>query len=688
MTYPEQAELTGPPPEASAIIQNFDRLTAEMVTADGDRMIAEAEAYLRQACGDTEPSTDPAAAVVEQQPDALAALGRAENALGLEGETVAGILPYLMRDVGPTKEVRAAGKEQQARLQAASNNIFSDAQNEPAYQALLVMDPTALNVQDQERREYYIGRFEAARRASQAGTAEGAHTSREHLDTAAAEFRANIGKVTSVVLTPEELSSLPTDTRGQLGNAEAGGDLTVSLSEPNLNYILQNAPRELRKRAWENYYGDRVAANDQLLMTMATARHEVAEAEGKHSWTEKQTEGLTLGNPAVVDEFYNKIKPGIVERYQRSIERLQAMLEADGVPEPIAEYDLQYYEKKVMEESYDMDEITFTLERTYRGLLNMAENLYGIKIEKSPDTPTWAPGVKAYVVRDAGTDTEEGKVLGTFYADLMARKDADGEGGKIDGATTYGLRYARTETNASGEEETVQLPMAAMIANVAPPVNGQESKLTLRDVEVMAHELGHVMHIVLARTRGPEFGGDKLKFDIREIVSQMFEYLPHDPTVLLQFADDGASSEAKRLFMEKLDGVQEVRSSLEDIRVLRTMAADLGLHNAEPDLQVALQQAATLMAPVTTDNHWIRAQRHEAGDGYSGRYGSIYLFCAEQARKIVGWLRQNNYNPAIGGQLRHILELGGRAGAGEQLLAFANQSTAAAAGSAAIGTTS
>ena len=66
MTYPEQAELTGPPPEASAIIQNFDRLTAEMVTADGDRMIAEAEAYLRQACGDTEPSTDPAAAVVEQ----------------------------------------------------------------------------------------------------------------------------------------------------------------------------------------------------------------------------------------------------------------------------------------------------------------------------------------------------------------------------------------------------------------------------------------------------------------------------------------------------------------------------------------------------------------------------------------------------------------------------------------------
>ncbi|HSW99096.1 MAG TPA: M3 family metallopeptidase [Candidatus Saccharimonadales bacterium] len=686
MTTPE---LLAPPPEKSAILRNLgEGLTPQIIIDDCDRMVAEAQAYLRQACGEATPadSADHAVAV-EEQPTVLDAISRAVETLGLEAEGDSGIVPYLVRDTATDKDVRKAATDQQTRLQALTNGIYTDPQYEPAYQSLLAMNAATLDPEDQQRREYHIGRFEDARRVPQAEAAEGAENPGKAVAEAAAAFNENRREVATVELTPEEFNSLPEDSRTQLQGTEANGAVAVSLSEPNLTYLLQNGPRALRKRAWEQFYGERLAANDQLLETMGKARLQVAQAEGKRSWVEKQTEGFALGSPEAVAEFFNKTAVGVVERYQRSVTRLQGLLEADGFHDQIQEYDLPYYEKKIMEASYDMDEITFTLSRTFRGLLNMAEDLYGIKIEEAPDIPTVASDVKAYVVRDAGNGAEEGEVLGTFYADLLARKDPDGQGGKRDGSATYGVRVARTATNAQGEEETVQLPIAAIVANLAPPVNGKESPLTLRDIETVAHEFGHVLHNMFGRARGPEYGGDRLRFDVREIVSQAWEYLPRDPDILLQLANPGISEEAKRTFKENINAVQEVRESLDSMRILRNMAADLELHGPNPDVTTALERGAALMEPVGTSGHWIRDLRHEASVQYSGRYGSVYMLCAEQARRIVDWLRQNNYSPAIGRQWREILTLGGKPGAVEQLLAFANQSTAAAAGSTAVNNT-
>jgi Zn-dependent oligopeptidase len=680
MTTPEVLDR---PPEVSLILQNFDRLTPEIVVADGDRMVAEATAYLAQACGETTPADDALPIVeVEEQPNALEALSRAMNSLGLENDDASsGILPYFVRDVHPEETVRDAGEEQRKRLQVFTNNIFSDPRYESAYEALRAMDETTLDAQDRQRRGYYLGRFEAARRNKQGETAADAEGYQQKLNVAAGEFRENKKKIATVLLTPAEFSALPAETKGQLKAEETEDGVAVLLNKPNTDYLLEHAGRAARKRAYDLVNGDQVAPNAEHLVTMAEARLKIAQSEGKSSWVEKQAEGLALDSPEAVYDFYDKTKERVLQSYQKAIAKLQALAKVDGITE-LAEYDLPYYERKLIEASYDANEVTFTLSRTFRGLTLLAERLLGVIIEESPETPVWADGVKAYTVRDAGTVGEAGEMLGSFYTDMRVRED------KVDGGFTYALRYARTQKTGEGadsREETTQLPIAALVVSTAAPTaDGTEPHMTLRNVEAIFHEFGHVAHTMLGRTRGPEYGGGKTKFDVQEIVSQAWEYIAMDPDVLLELADEGISEETQRAFRENLAEVQEVRTALYNMRLLRIMAADLALHGPEPSLDKAFADVEEIMAPVSTDNHWMLVQG-SMSNSYSGRAGSTYLFDSIKARRIAHWLELNDYNPAVGRQLRRVLSLGGGPEATARLLEFADQSTAAAAGSAAIG---
>ena len=122
------------------------------------------------------------------------------------------------------------------------------------------------------------------------------------------------------------------------------------------------------------------------------------------------------------------------------------------------------------------------------------------------------------------------------------------------------------------------------------------------------------------------------------------------------------------------------------MRWLRTMKADLDLHGSQPNLTTALRNAAELMAPVASDNHWIRALPH-IGNSYAGNY-LVYPFCDEKGEKKARWFRRNSYSPLLGKVHRSILKLGGRPGANEQILAFADAASTATVGGTALGTAS
>jgi Zn-dependent oligopeptidase len=658
-------------PEGNLIIANFDRLTEGLLRAETARVIAEAEGYLRQAAG--EPTADGAPGRRgDRRLSPLTALSAASAALTLEiGES--GMVAGLVSAVHPERSIREEAGRQQAEIQKFADSIFSDQKFGGVREALQAIDPTTLDPQDRQRYDYYMDQFQKAKPASTPEATESERDPRLVLAEAQKEYRKNTGKTVTVDITQEEFESLPAHTRNQLKATEHDDGYSVVLNQANLSNILENSgSRNLRKQAYEAYHGDHVAENDGLVQQMADLRLEIARSQGKETWMGVQVKGLTLDTPEKVTNFYGSVKDGIVQRYQATIAKLQTLLAADGIQDQIREYDLEYYKNKLIKESYDASKITFSFEKTIRGLYNLAESLLGVKIEEIPDAPVWAPGVRAYAVRDADTPTENGKDIGTIFVDPFTRQDADGEGGKRTGGATYALRYGRTDL-PPGMEETNQLPVSVAVNNfTAPGADGTEAKMTMREVEALAHEaLGHALHQVLARTQGPEFAGEKLKFDTMEIVSQAFEHLVKDPRVLLQLADDGIPADVMEAFLREQDSVQQDVSALIDMRLLKGTAFDIAIHNsAEPNVTAALEQTKELTVPVDSDGHWMRVIPHWANPGYTGRYYN-YLLCKATATDIVAALRQENYNPEVGSQLRSILELGGQPDAGGKLLVFA-----------------
>jgi Zn-dependent oligopeptidase len=67
-------------------------------------------------------------------------------------------------------------------------------------------------------------------------------------------------------------------------------------------------------------------------------------------------------------------------------------------------------------------------------------------------------------------------------------------------------------------------PVACMVANLAKPTPERPALMRHDDVVTFFHEMGHVFHGLLSRTRYEMFHGTSVARDFVEAPSQMLEY--------------------------------------------------------------------------------------------------------------------------------------------------------------------
>lgn len=98
---------------------------------------------------------------------------------------------------------------------------------------------------------------------------------------------------------------------------------------------------------------------------------------------------------------------------------------------------------------------------------------------------------------------------------------------KYSHAAVWGLLagYKRTDGARS-------YPLTAMVANLAKPTPGKPALMRHDDVVTFFHEMGHVFHGLLSRTRFARFHGTAVARDFVEAPSQMLENWCWEPKVL------------------------------------------------------------------------------------------------------------------------------------------------------------
>jgi oligopeptidase A len=270
--------------------------------------------------------------------------------------------------------------------------------------------------------------------------------------------------------------------------------------------------------------GGAAHANPEVIRQVLELRREKAELLGFAHFADLATDDRMAKSGKDALAFVGKLRVHLETGFARENEELRAFAAAHGHGTSLEPWDVAFWAERQRKALFDFDEETlrpyFPLDRVSSGLFEIAESLYGIRIERDATAKVWHPDVSAWVVCDAG-----GERIGGFYMDLFPRdtkRDGAWMGGMVD--RLPGTRLARAN-------------VAVVVANMTPPRGpGQPALLNHREVETLFHEFGHCMHHVLSEVQIRTLSGTRVVSDFVELPSMIMENWCWERAALDRFA--------------------------------------------------------------------------------------------------------------------------------------------------------
>lgn len=234
------------------------------------------------------------------------------------------------------------------------------------------------------------------------------------------------------------------------------------------------------------------------------------------------------GSPAKVEAFLDRLLGAYKEKTGPLLEQMQELKRQDlGRRTRLQMWDIHYYGRKLAERSTQGNPIQFPsehfpVERTLTNILELVGDLYGIQFLKVSEPSQWADSVTSYHAYRRGSK----ELIGELHLDLYSRES------KGAGSFITPLQYGIKGENG----ELLQRPVVGLMANLGKQ-NG-DLKLHESQITMLMHELGHVVHALLASHKYFTTNGFNAERDFIEVPSTLLELLAQRPEVLSQLSKD------------------------------------------------------------------------------------------------------------------------------------------------------
>ncbi|KRA33502.1 oligopeptidase A [Rhodanobacter sp. Root627] len=376
-----------------------------------------------------------------------------------------------------------------------------------------------------------------------------------------------------------DLAGIPESGRAVLRQYAQDRDLDgylVTLKQPSVQAVLSYADnRALRERV---YWAYQTRASDQgpnagkfdnsaRIEKIMALRHEAAQLLGFANAAEESLATKMASSPTEVMEFLHDLATRAKPVAQQELATLRAFAHDELQLDNLEPWDVGYASEKLRQQQYALDEEQlkpyFPLPAVIDGLFALTGKLYGITLAQRDDVDVWHSDVRYYDVRDAA-----GRIFAGAYVDLYARN------GKRGGAWMDVCR-ARFD-----DGEHMQLPVAFLTCNFAPPTGDKPALLTHDDVLTLFHEFGHGLHHLLTEITLPSIGGiDGVEWDAVELPSQFMENFGWNRQALDLFAKHYETGEKlpHELF-ERMLAARHFHAGLFLVRQLEFALFDFLLH--------------------------------------------------------------------------------------------------------------
>lgn len=327
------------------------------------------------------------------------------------------------------------------------------------------------------------------------------------------EFQKNMNEENRrLYFTDSELAGLPADFIKEL-NRDSEDKLEVTLKYPHYFPIMEKCKIGSTRKAMATAYDQRcMDQNVTILEKVIEMRSAMAQLLGHKNHAEYAIATRMAKSPVTVKSFLEDTSNKISPLAKKELAKLEAMKRQEEGDEPFGLYDMRYYIRKSEEADFNVDYETvkqyFPLNIVTAGLLQIYQDLLGLKFKEVSDPDVWHPEVQKFSVTDENT----GENMGYFYLDLHPR----------DGKYTHAC-VCSLQPGCLMIDGTRQLPVGAMLANFTKPTTEKPSLLGHNEVETYFHEFGHLMHHICSRSVFAKFSGLRVEEDFVEAPSQMLE---------------------------------------------------------------------------------------------------------------------------------------------------------------------
>ncbi|MFV3329792.1 oligopeptidase A [Pseudomonas sp. NY15437] len=461
------------------------------------------------------------------------------------------------------------------------------------------------------------------------------------------------------------LAGLTESAKAQMQQAAQAKELDgwlITLEFPSYYAVMTYAEdRDLREEVYAAYctrasdQGPNAGQNDNgpVMQEILDLRQELSRLLGFANFAELSLATKMAETPEQVLHFLRDLAVRSKPFAAQDLAQLKAYAAEQGCPN-LSSWDASYFGEKLREARYSVSQEAlreyFPIDKVLSGLFAIVQKLYGIHIRELSDFERWHPDVRLFEIE------ENGQHVGRFYFDLYARANKRG-GAWMDGA--------RDRRRTAGGE--LQSPVAYLVCNFTPAVNGKPALLTHDEVTTLFHEFGHGLHHLLTRVEHAGASGiNGVAWDAVELPSQFMENWCWEPEGLALISghyETGAP--LPQDLLEKMLAAKNFQSGLMMVRQLEFSLFDFELHATHGDgrsvLDVieAIRDEVAVMRPPAY-NRFANSFAHIFAGGYAAGYYSYKWAEVLSADAFSRFEEEGVLNPATGAAFREaILAKGG-----------------------------
>ncbi|MFB2917436.1 M3 family metallopeptidase [Aerosakkonema funiforme] len=432
---------------------------------------------------------------------------------------------------------------------------------------------------------------------------------------------------------PSSLLSLAAQSARAAGEENAtpeNGPWRITLDLPSYGPFMQHSTRsDLREKLYRAFISrassgelDNTPAIDRILQL----RKEKAALLGFNSYAELSLARKMAPSVEAVEALLEELRRVSYDAAAKDLAELKAYAAAKNVAEAndLKHWDISFWAERQREEkfAFNAEELRpyFPLPQVLDGLFSLAKRLFGVTITPADGTaPVWHEDVRYFQIAD-----ETGAPIAYFYLDPYSRPAEKRGGAWMDEC------IVRAKIMENGTT-TTRLPVAYLVCNQTPPVDGKPSLMTFGEVETLFHEFGHGLQHMLTKVDYPDAAGiNNIEWDAVELPSQFMENWCYHRESLFGMAKHYETGETlPEHYYQKLLAARNYMSGSAMLRQLHFAIVDLELHHryqpggdeTPADVRSRIAKTTTVLAPLPEDA-FLCAFGHIFAGGYAAGYYS------------------------------------------------------------------